>query len=143
MNICEEDFIDHRNDHNPTLDSNNSVNDAKVHLCFTIKSLHDILEYMLQNNYNPNMQIFLSKENQICNEAITIIEDPNGVLLLSSVPIENMLSNMNDEQGKIYKRNIKVHEPQFKQDYINDSVMIGNVNDENIISYPKYEGISE
>lgn len=108
MNICEEDFIDTRNNHNPELDSNDSVNDIITHECLTIKSLYDILGCCLQKGYNPDMKILLSKENQVCNEAISIIHDPNDVLILSSISIENILSNMDHDTRELYQKNIKI-----------------------------------
>lgn len=91
------------------IDNNDSVNDAKSYKCLTIKSLHDKLGKLLEEGYDSEMKILLSKENALCDDTITIMYDPNGVIILSSISIENILSSIdNYEHRKQYESCIKI-----------------------------------
>lgn len=108
MNLCEQDSIDHRNDHNEKLDTNNSVTDIKKSEVLTIGTLFTKLNKILAEGYDPNLPIMIVSEDQICKEVISIIYDPNDVILLSNVSVEDSLINMESEQRKIYASCIKI-----------------------------------
>lgn len=108
MYTCEQDLINHRNNHNKKLDINNSANDIKKLEVLTLGTLFTKLNKALARGYNPNLPIMIVSEDQKCKGVISIIYDPNDVILLSNVSIENSLSNMEFKQRKMYESCIKI-----------------------------------